>query len=48
MRDATLKRIVKLEDTLATYDEFSKPLSIADAVKFTRQAFYGGNPTDTA
>ena len=44
LRDATLKRIVKLEDTLATYDEFSKPLSIADAVKFTRQAFYGGNP----
>ena len=44
LRDATLKRIVKLEDTLATYDEFSKPLSIADAVKFTRQACYGGNP----
>jgi predicted RND superfamily exporter protein len=39
-----MKRIVKLEDTLATYDEFSRPISIADAVKFTKQAFYGGNP----
>ena len=44
LTDPTLKRIVKLEDTLGTYPEFSKPLSIADAVKFTKQAFYGGSP----
>lgn len=44
LTDPTLKRIVKLEDTLATYPEFSKAISIADAVKFTKQAFYGGNP----
>lgn len=44
LTDATLKRIEKLEDTLATYPEFSRPLSIVDAVKFTKQAFYGGNP----
>jgi hypothetical protein len=44
LTDATLKRIVKLEDTLATYPEFSQAISIADAVKFTKQAFYGGNP----
>jgi len=44
LTDATLKRIVKLEDTLATYPEFSQALSIADAVKFTKQAFYGGDP----
>jgi len=43
LTDPTLKRIVKLEDTLSTYPEFSKPLSIADAVKFTKQAFYGGS-----
>ncbi|MBK8339871.1 MAG: MMPL family transporter [Flavobacteriales bacterium] len=43
-RDATLKRIDELSDTLATYPEFSRPLSIADAVKFTRQAFYSGDP----
>lgn len=44
LKDATLKRIDQLKDTLATYPEFSRPLSITDAVKFTKQAFYGGDP----
>ena len=44
LKDATLKRIEELEDTLGTYPEFSRALTIADAVKFTKQAFYGGNP----
>ncbi len=44
LKDATLKRLEKLEDTLAMYPEFSRPLSIVDAVKFTKQAFYGGDP----
>lgn len=44
LKDAALKRIDRLDDTLATYPEFSRPLSIVDAVKFTRQAFYGGDP----
>ncbi|MBL8003260.1 MAG: MMPL family transporter [Flavobacteriales bacterium] len=44
LKDATLKRIERLGDTIATYREFSRPLSIADAVKFTKQAFYGGDP----
>ena len=44
LTDPTLKRIVKLEDSLATYREFSRAISIAAAVKFTKQAFYGGNP----
>jgi predicted RND superfamily exporter protein len=44
LKDATLKRLDRLTDTLATYPEFSKPLSIVDAVKFTRQGFYGGDP----
>lgn len=44
LADATLKRIDRLEDTLATYPQFSKPISIAGAVKFTKQAFYGGSP----
>ncbi|MBS1945053.1 MAG: MMPL family transporter, partial [Bacteroidetes bacterium] len=44
LKDATLKRLDQLEDTLATYPEFSKPLSVVDAVKFMRQAFYGGDP----
>ena len=44
MKDATLVRIEQLEDTLATYPEFSRPLAIVDAIKFMRQGFYGGNP----
>ena len=44
MKDATLKRIDRLEDTLATYPEFSRPLAIVDAIKFMRQGFYGGDP----
>ncbi|MCB0759310.1 MAG: MMPL family transporter [Flavobacteriales bacterium] len=44
LKDATLKRIDRLTDTLATYPEFSRALSVVDAVKFTRQAFYGGDP----
>lgn len=44
LTDPTLRRIVALEDSLAAYREFSKAITIADAVKFTRQAFYGGDP----
>jgi len=44
LKDATLRRIDQLRDSLATYPEFSRPLSITDAVKFTKQAFYGGDP----
>ncbi|HRH37526.1 MAG TPA: MMPL family transporter [Flavobacteriales bacterium] len=44
LTDGTLQRIVQLEDSLETYPQFSKAISIADAVKFTKQAFYGGNP----
>lgn len=41
----TLKRIDRLQDTLATYPEFSKPLSVAEVVKFAKQAFYNGDET---
>ena len=44
LKDVTLKRIERLEDSLATHPELSRPLSIADAVKFTKQGFYGGDP----
>lgn len=46
LKDGTLRRIEQLGDTLATYPEFSRPLSIANAVKFTRQAFYAGDPAE--
>lgn len=44
LKDINLKRIGQLQDSLATHPELSRSLSIADAVKFTRQAFYGGDP----
>ena len=42
--EKTLKRIDKLQDLLAEYPEFAKPISVAEGVKFTKQAFYNGNP----
>ncbi len=39
-----LSRISQLQDTLKTYPQISKSLSIADASKFARQAFYNGDP----
>ncbi len=44
LKDVNLRRISQLQDTLETYPELSRSLSIADAVKFTKQAFYGGDP----
>ncbi len=41
---ATIKRISELQDTLATYDAFSKSLSVADVVKIAKQAYYNGDP----
>jgi len=44
LKYSTLKRMEKLQDKIQKYPEFSKPLSIVDGIKFTKQAFYGGNP----
>jgi predicted RND superfamily exporter protein len=44
MKMATLKRISKLQDTLATYPAFSKSVSVADVVKIVKQAYYGNDP----
>ena len=43
MNLATLQKIDRLQDTLATYPEFSRPLSVAEVAKASKQAFYGGN-----
>jgi hypothetical protein len=40
----TLRKINQLQDTLATYPEFSKPVSVVEVVKSAKQAFYRGNP----
>lgn len=42
LKSSNLKRIARLQDSLATHPELSRSLSIVDAVKFTKQAFYGG------
>lgn len=44
MKMATLKRISRLQDTLATYPAFSKSISAADVVKILKQAYYAGDP----
>ena len=40
----TLYKINKLQKELATYKEFSKPVSVVEAIKFSYQAYQGGNP----
>ena len=43
-KSSTLKRIEKLENVLAEYPEISSTTSIADLAKFSKQAYYNGNP----
>lgn len=40
---STIQKISNLQDTLSEYPEFSRPLSIAEVVKFAKQAYYNGN-----
>lgn len=44
LRMDNLKKIDQLQDTLLTYTHFSKPLSVVELVKFSKQAFYRGDP----
>ncbi|MEI7897525.1 MAG: MMPL family transporter [bacterium] len=41
---STLKKIDRLQDSLRTYKELSKPLSIVEVIKTAKQAFYAGDP----
>ncbi len=41
---STIRKIDEFEHVLATYPELSKTLSIAEVLKFAKQAFYNGNP----
>jgi len=43
-KSSTLRRIQKLENVLAEYPEISSTTSIADLAKFSKQAYYNGNP----
>ncbi len=44
LRLSTIRKLDQLQDTLALYPEFSKPLSVVEVVKSAKQAFYHGNP----
>ena len=41
---ATLKRMDKLQDYMYEIPELSKPLSVVELVKFSKQAYYNNNP----
>jgi predicted RND superfamily exporter protein len=40
----TLKKLNQLEDHIIDTPELSRPMSIVSVVKYTKQAFYGGDP----
>lgn len=42
---STLDKINELQVMINTYPEFSKPLSIAELFKFSKQAYFGGDTT---
>lgn len=44
MRADNLARIDRLQHVLAGYPELSRPLSVAEVAKLSRQAFFGGSP----
>ena len=43
LKSYNLRKIEQLSNLLVTYDEFSKPSSYIDAVKYSKQAFYNGD-----
>ncbi|WNM19867.1 efflux RND transporter permease subunit [Flavobacterium capsici] len=44
MKSSTLRKIDELEKTIIKIPELSKPISIVSLVKYSKQAFYNGNP----
>jgi len=44
LKAATLKRMDQLQELLVDVPELSKPLSVVSLVKYTKQAYYNGNP----
>ena len=44
MRLTTMKRMEELQKSIGAFPELSKPLSIVNLVKYSKQAFYNGNP----
>jgi uncharacterized protein len=44
LKSVTLKRIEELQETIEEIPELSKPVSIVSLVKYSKQAYYNGNP----
>jgi predicted RND superfamily exporter protein len=44
MKLATLKRMDELQQTIDSIPELSKPISIVNLVKYSKQAYYNNNP----
>ncbi len=44
MKLSMLKRMEELEETIQEIPELAKPLSIVNLVKYSKQAYYNGNP----
>ena len=44
VKPATLKRMNELQEVIGEYPELAPPLSVVNAVKFAKQAYYNGNP----
>ncbi len=44
MKLSTLKRMEELEHTIHEIPELSKPISVVSLVKYSKQAYYNGNP----
>lgn len=42
---STLKRMEELEETIMEIPELSKPLSVVNLVKYSKQAYYNNNPS---
>ena len=44
MKLSTLKKMEKLNETIESFPELSKPISVVNLVKYSKQAYYNGNP----
>lgn len=44
MKLATLKKMEKINEVIEQFPELSKPLSVVNLVKYSKQAYYKGNP----
>jgi uncharacterized protein len=44
MKLSTIKKMEELQETIATIPELSKPISVVNLVKYSKQAYYNGNP----